>query len=191
VTLTVGEEVSTMTSQIQGLVDAMNASTTAITTATHSNASGSGTLAGDTWLRTVPQGLARAFVNNSGVSANALGLSIDKYGVMSFDAATFRTQVASTPTTAKATITELARQVGAITKVATQPVSGMITKALAEKQDRIDSLTKKISDWDDKLAARTTLLTQLYSTLNANLASMKTTSDWISSQITSLTAKTN
>ena len=110
---------------------------------------------------------------------------------MSFDATAFRTQLASDPTTAKATITELARQVGAITKVATQPVAGLVAKAITDKQNSIESLNKRIAAWDDKLAARTTLLTQLYSTLNANLASMKTTSDWISSQITSLTAKTN
>ncbi len=191
VTLTVGDDVTSMETQIQGLVDALNASTTAITSATHSSASGPGALSGDTWLRSVPQSLARIFVNNSGVSSDGLGLSIDKYGVMSFDAATFRAQLASDSSTTKATITELARQVGAITKVATQPVAGMVVKALADKQNSIDALDKRIAAWDDKLAIRTTMLTQLYSTLNANLASMKTTSDWISSQITSLTAKTN
>jgi len=191
VTLTVGDDVTTMDSQIQGLVDALNATTTALTAATHSSTSGTGALAGDTWLRSVPQSLARIFVNNSGVSADALGLTIDKYGVMSFDATAFNAQLASDPTTAKATITELARQVGAITKVATQPVAGLVVKAITDKQNSIESLNKRITAWDDKLAARTTLLTQLYSTLNANLASMKTTSDWISSQITSLTAKTN
>ena len=191
VTLTVGDDVTTMDTQIQGLVDALNATTTALTAATHSSASGTGALAGDTWLRSVPQSFARAFVNNSGVSASALGLSIDKHGVMSFDATVFRTQLASDSTTAKATITELARQVGAITKLATEPVSGMVVKAIADKQNSIESLNTRIAAWDDKLAARTTMLTQLYSTLNANLASMKTTSDWISSQITSLTAKSN
>ena len=191
VTLTVGDDVTTMDTQIQGLVDALNATTTALTAATHSSASGTGALAGDTWLRSVPQSFARAFVNNSGVSASALGLSIDKHGVMSFDATVFRTQLASDSTTATATITELARQVGAITKLATEPVSGMVVKAIADKQNSIESLNTRIAAWDDKLAARTTMLTQLYSTLNANLASMKTTSDWISSQITSLTAKSN
>jgi len=191
VTLTVGDNVTAMDSQIQALVDALNASTTAITDATHSNTSGTGSLAGDTWLRSVPQSLARIFVNNSGVSADALGLSIDKYGVMSFDATTFNSQLASDPTTAKATITEFARQVGALTLVATAPVSGMITKAMTEKQNSIDSLTDRIDAWEVKLTDRQTMLTQLYSTLNANLATLKTTSDWISSQITSLTAKTN
>lgn len=191
VTLTVGDDVTSMTTQIQALVDAMNTTTKSVTSATHSDTSGTGALTGDIWLRSIPQSLARAFVNNSGTSTNALGLAIDKYGVMSFDAAAFRTQFASSPASAKATITELARQVGAITKVATEPVSGMITKALTDRQNSIDSLTQRISDWDSKLAARTTLLTQLYSTLNANLATLKSTSDWISSQITALTAKTN
>jgi flagellar hook-associated protein 2 len=191
VTLTVGDDVTTMDSQIQGLVDALNATTTDLTAATHSTASGTGPLAGDTWLRSVPQSFARAFINNSGVSASALGLSIDKHGVMSFDATTFHAQLASDPTTAKATITELARQVGAITKVATQPVDGLVVKAIADKQNSIDALDKKIAAWDDKLAIRTTMLTQLYSTLNANLATLKSTSDWITNEITSLTAKTN
>jgi flagellar capping protein FliD len=52
-------------------------------------------------------------------------------------------------------------------------------------------LTDRIAAWEIKLTDRQTMLTQLYSTLNANLATLKTTSDWISSQITSLTAKTN
>jgi flagellar hook-associated protein 2 len=108
---------------------------------------------------------------------------------MTFDSATFNAAFASDPQTVKATVAEMARQIGVVTKDATAATSGQITRALAEKQSSIDSLNRRISDWDDKLTARQTLLTQIYSKINANLATLKTTSDWISQQITVLTTK--
>ena len=191
VTLTVSDNTTSMDAQVSALVNALNSTSSAISTATHKAAgnSNSGALSGDNWLRTLPQKLSHAFVDGSGVGATALGLSVDKNGAMTFDSATFNAAFASDPQTVKATVAEMARQIGVVTKDATAATSGQITRALAEKQSSIDSLNRRISDWDDKLTARQTLLTQIYSKINANLGTLKTTSDWISQQITVLTTK--
>jgi flagellar capping protein FliD len=52
-------------------------------------------------------------------------------------------------------------------------------------------MTTKISDWDTKLLTRKEQLMAMYSSINASLATLKTTSDWLSDQITALTTATN
>jgi flagellar hook-associated protein 2 len=99
--------------------------------------------------------------------------------------------MASDPTASKAALIDWGYQIGQITNDATAAVTGSLSRAISSSETQIEDLNTKIADWDQRLKDRTTLLTQLYASINANLATLKTTSDWISSQITSLSAKTN
>jgi flagellar hook-associated protein 2 len=188
-TLTVADDVSKMSDQVQAIVDSLNNTHTLLKSDTTYNATdkGVGLLMSDSSLRTLIQDLPNAFLSTIPSLQTDLGISIDKYGVMSFDRATFATAMTTDASSTKVGITAWAKSLGALTKGATAAASGSVWRSISSAQTRIESFTNKISDWDDKLATRKTQLTTMYSSINATLATLKTTSDWLSDQITALT----
>ena len=146
---------------------------------------------GESSVRSIATSLPQAFLSAIAPISTDIGLSVDKYGVITFNATTFAAAMASDASGTKAAIIDWAQQIGQITNNATAVATGTISRAISSSESEIESVNTKIADWDQKLKDRTTLLTQLYSTINANLATLKTTSDWISDQITALTTKTN
>ena len=188
-TLTVADDVSKMCDQVQAIVDSLNSTNTLLKSDTTYNATDKsvGLLMSDSSLRTLIQDLPNAFLSTIPSLQTDLGISIDKYGVMSFDRATFATAMTTDANSTKVGITAWAKNLGALTKGATAAASGSVWRSISSAQTRIESFTNKISDWDDKLATRKTQLTTLYSSINATLATLKTTSDWLSDQITALT----
>jgi flagellar hook-associated protein 2 len=193
VSLTVADDTTAMAAQVTSLVTSLNTAISALTNATVYKASvnGSGTLGGESSLRSLAQALPASFVSTLGATGESIGLAIGKDGVVTFDSAVFASAMASDSSTTKSSIAALAKQLGGLAYDATKAATGIITRAVTDKQSNIESLSNKISDWDDKLAARQTLLTNIYAGINANLATLRSTSDWLSSQITALTAKTN
>lgn len=193
VTLTIADDVSGMSSQVQALVTAFNSSFSALQSATTYNATDktAGLLMGESSVRSLATSLPQAFLSAIAPISTDLGLSVDKYGVITFNATTFAAAMASDASGTKSAIIDWAQQIGQITNNATAVATGTISRAISSSESEIESVNTKIADWDQKLKDRTTLLTQLYSTINANLATLKTTSDWISDQITALTTKTN
>ena len=193
VTLTVNDDVDTMASQVQTLVDSLNTTVSSLATAsTYVKATNTaGPLMGVNSVRSLAMSLSNAFVTTTGASVRPLGLSVDKYGVMSFDATAFKAAYSADSTATKASIVNLAKALGKYTNAATKSVNGSLTSDINIKLKSIDQLNTKISDWDVKLAARQALLTQTYSTINANLGTMTTTSNWIADQIKTLTTKSS
>ena len=193
VTLTIADDVSGMSSQVQALVTAFNSSFSALQSATTYSATDktAGLLMGESSVRSIATSLPQAFLSAIAPISTDIGLSVDKYGVITFNATTFAAAMASDASGTKAAIIDWAQQIGQITNNATAVATGTISRAISSSESEIESVNTKIADWDQKLKDRTTLLTQLYSTINANLATLKTTSDWISDQITALTTKTN
>jgi flagellar hook-associated protein 2 len=193
VTLTVADDVSAMSSQVQALVTAYNSAYSALQSATTYNLTdkSAGLLMGESSVRSLTVSLPGAFLSAIAPITTDLGLSVDKYGVVSFDSTAFATAMASDPTASKAALVDWGYQIGQITNDATAAVTGSLSRAISSSETQIEDLNTKIADWDQRLKDRTTLLTQLYASINANLATLKTTSDWISDQITALTTKTN
>lgn len=193
VSLTVGDDVDTMAKQTQAMVSALNASVSALTTAsTYVKATNSaGPLMGVNSVRNLGMTLTNAFVTIPGTSVRPLGLTVDKYGAMSFDSTAFKAAFVSDPAATKATIVDLAKRIGTLANSATKSVNGSLTSDINVKLKSVDGLTAKIAAWDVKLAARQALLTQTYSTINANLGTLTTTSNWIADQIKTLTTKSS
>jgi len=193
VTLTVTDDVSAMSSQVQALVTAYNSAYSALQSATTYSLTdkSAGLLMGESSVRSLTVSLPGAFLSAIAPITTDLGLSVDKYGVVSFDSTAFATAMASDPTASKAALIDWGYQIGQITNDATAAVTGSLSRAISSSETQIEDLNTKIADWDQRLKDRTTLLTQLYASINANLATLKTTSDWISDQITALTTKTN
>jgi len=193
VTLTIADDISAMSSQVQALVTAINSSVASLQSATTYNATDktAGLLMGDSSVRSIATSLPQAFLSAIAPLSTDLGLSVDKYGVISFNATTFAAAMTSDASGTKAAIIDWAQQIGQVTNDATAVATGTLSLAISSSESEIESVNTKIADWDQKLKDRTTLLTQIYSTINANLATLKTTSDWISDQITALTTKTN
>jgi len=192
-TLTVADDVARMTSQVQSIVDSVNRTYALLKSSTTYNATDKtvGALSTDSSLRALTQTLPNAFLSTIPVAQTSVGVTIDKYGVMSFDAATFAAAVNSDSAAAKSAITAWVTKIGALTKSASEAVSGSLTRSIASTQSDIEGMTTKISDWDTKLLTRKEQLMAMYSSINASLATLKTTSDWLSDQITALTTATN
>ena len=63
---------------------------------------------------------------------------------------------------------------------------GTLALAIAGRNTTIDDLTKRIGDWDVRLAARQTALQTQYSALEVALSKLKSQSTWLAGQLSTL-----
>ena len=188
-TLTVADDISKMSDQVQSIVDSINNTFSKLKSATTYNATDKsvGLLMTSSSLRTLTQELPKTFLSTFPELTTSVGVNIDKYGVVSFDSEAFASAMSDDASATKEAITAWAKELGQLTNGASEAARGSISVSISSTNTAIETLTNKISDWDDKLATRKAHLTTMYASINASLATLKTTSDWISDQITALT----
>ncbi len=82
----------------------------------------------------------------------------------------------------------MAQRVSDIATGASDSVSGSVTLDIQSEQSTVKDLGDQISGWDTRLADRQASLEKMYSALEVSLSNMKSQSDWLTSQISSLTS---
>lgn len=192
VTLTVGQDTSTMTSQVKALVDAANAAAATIrSNSTYDAASKTaGPLLGNTLTQSLFDSLSNSIFSTTGTPASTLGISVDKTGALTFDAAAFTTAIAKDPAGAMSGVQAFATRLGQLAHGATLFGTGSLSQAITDEQSRISMLGTEIQTESDRLTAKQNQLTQQYSTLNTTLTTMNNQASWLSSQFSSLAAGT-
>ena len=191
-TIAVNRDTTSLTSQVQGLVDTLNAALDEIATQTAYNGNGStaGKLMGDAGVRSLRDQLLNAVFPTDGTSMASLGIQTDRYGKVVFDAAKFREAYAADPVGVSEKFTTenngFAARLEAVAKTASNSTTGTITMAITGRKSEITRLEESITAWDTRLAMRRTTLERQYTALETAMSQLNSQSSWLSAQVESM-----
>jgi flagellar hook-associated protein 2 len=115
-------------------------------------------------------------------SLSALGVQLDKFGKLTFNAEKFTGAYNANPDSIKAAGIALGDTFEAL---ATKQVAN-VTSSVTGRKNIIDSMNQQISNWDVRLVAKQLSLSKTYSDLETALGKLKNQSTWLSGQISSL-----
>jgi flagellar hook-associated protein 2 len=194
-TLDVAQDTSKMTSTVKSIVDSINDALTKIDslTAYNSTTKTSGPLAGDSAVREVRNALLDTVYPTDGTSMASLGIQLDRYGKLTFDADAFETAYEDDPAGVAAkftsgTVAGFAARVQAVAKGASDSVNGTITTSINGRNTEITRMQDSITDWDARLALRQESLQRQFTALETALSQMNSQSNWLSGQLKSMSS---
>ena len=147
-----------------------------------------GVFTGDSTVRSLRRSLADAVQHPvDGVSPSTMGISIDRYGVLSFDQERFSKALAEDPAQVAAVFSGLASRVQDVADTYSDKYDGLLTKRITGQQSEVDLLGKQVERWDVRLAQRKATLERTYAQLEVQLSRMQSQSSYLSSQLAALT----
>lgn len=190
--ITVARDGSAMSAKVKDLVDTVNGVLEEIKAQTAFNAATkkSGPLSGEAAVRQLRSDLQNALYPTDGTSTMAsVGIEIDRYGTLTFDAARFAEAYAADPAGVAAMFTGADGFAGRVEKVATtasRSGDGTITQAIAGRNSGISRLEDGIEAWDRRLELRRTTLERQYAALEVALSQLAGQGNWLSAQIGAL-----
>lgn len=150
-----------------------------------------GVLSGQSAVRSLSDQLAEAAsypvtYNGELVSPSGVGISIDRYGAISFDPTVFDAAYAADPVKVQAVVSGVSDRVAAVARSASDTYDGTLTRTITSQQAQVKDLGDRIADWDDRLEVRRQALQATYSALETSLAALQSQSSWLSQQLASL-----
>lgn len=186
VTITVGRDTAKVSGMVSAMIDAANAAKGAISSATGKD----GALQGRSEIRLL--GFDMANLVSSGVpgtSFTAFGIDMDKDGNISFDAARFAAAYAADAQGTEDAITALAHGFADVGNDALAPVYGAVTSSIDSITEKVQSINRDITMWNERLDQQRVQLTIKYTEMQSALARLQGQSDWLTSMFDSLNNK--
>jgi flagellar hook-associated protein 2 len=195
VDLTIESDTAAKVKSVKELVDSVNSIISAMDSATaySTGSTRNGTLAGDTQVRSVRNALLESVYPADGTSMAGLGIQTDRYGKLVLDEAKLTSALEADPAKVAAAFTAgtsagFAERVRSVARGASDSVDGTITAAINGRKSTIDRLETSIEDWDRRLVLRQQTLTRQFTAMETTLNSLNSQSNWLSSQISSLSS---
>lgn len=201
VTLTVARSSSAMSTLASNLVtnlttvlgDITDRTKSTTTTATDGGTVITGGLfSGNSTIRMLQQSLLDVgSVSVDGMSPAQAGINLDKDGNFTFDSEAFATAYAANPDKVQALIQKMATGLQSVAEAASNSTTGSITTQITSNTSEVDDLADRISSWDDRLASRREALVKIYAAMEVSLATMQSTSNYLTQQIASLNSSSS
>lgn len=188
-TLVVARDTSSMTAQVQDLVDTLNAALAELAAQTGYNADTgtAGRLIGDSAMRALSSQLLNSVYPTDGGSLASLGIQTSRSGKLEFDAARFKEAYAADPAAVAERFTTagggFADRLTTIAKAASNSTDGAIGMAITGRKDEVTRLQSSIDAWDLRLQMRRTTLERQYTALETAMSQMNSQSNWLGAQI--------
>ncbi|WP_166980620.1 flagellar filament capping protein FliD [Paramicrobacterium fandaimingii] len=146
-----------------------------------------GVFTGDSTVRALRQALSNAVQYPvDGDSPSSIGISIDRYGVLSFDEEKFTAALADDPEAVNAIFTGVAARVQDVSDQYSDKYDGMLTMRITGQEDEVGRLGDQIDRWDTRLEQRRATLERTYAQLEVMLSQMQSQSSFLTSQLSSL-----
>ena len=146
-----------------------------------------GVFTGDSTVRALRRALADAVQHPvDGVSPSALGISVDRHGVLTFDSTKFQAAMADDPAAVEKAFTVVATRVEAAADKYSDRYDGILTARITGQEREVDSLEKQVDRWDLRLDQRRETLERTYARLETMLAQMQSQSSYLTSQLSAL-----
>lgn len=196
VDIEVAQDTAAMTKTVKGIVDSINAALAKIDSLTAYNAAAktSGALAGDGSVRALRNNVLNTIYPGDGTSLAGVGIQLDRYGKLTFDADKFTAAYTADPSgvaarfTTGSPTTGFAARVQAVAKSASDAVDGSITTSINGRNTSIKRMQDSIAAWDTRLALRQNTLTKQFTAMETALQQMNSQSNWLTSQLSSLSS---
>ena len=146
-----------------------------------------GVFTGDSTVRSLRGALANAVQYPvDGVSPSEIGVSVDRYGVLTFDEERFTKALADDPAKVAAVFSGIATRVQDVAETYSDKYDGLLTVRITGQQSEVDALGDQIERWDVRLAQRKATLERTYAQLEVQLSRMQSQSSYLSSQLAAL-----
>ncbi|GAA2900252.1 flagellar filament capping protein FliD [Microbacterium esteraromaticum] len=172
--------------QIAKILSGIDKGSTA-TVPTGGGATTLGVFTGDSTVRSLRRSLADAVQYPvDGVSPSTMGISIDRYGVLSFDEERFSAALAADPAQVATVFSGLAARVQEVTDTYSDKYDGLLTARITGQQNEVDVLGEQVERWDVRLAQRKASLERTYAQLEVQLSRMQSQSSYLTSQLAAL-----
>jgi flagellar hook-associated protein 2 len=184
----VARDAAGLADRVQSLVTAVNDATAIVRTNARFDAATK--KAGAFLADQVAGRLATSLVTNG--TAGATGVSVDRFGVLTFDRTRFLAAYAADPSGVEAAFTAgaattaddgLAERLRVIAEQATASGTGQISAAIESRTSTARSLDAQIANWDNRLALREKALKRQFSALETALGQAQTKSSWLAGQL--------
>ena len=203
VTVAVGRDAASLSDKVKGIVDALNAALTDISTVTASGAGGTkaGALSGNATLRQVRDQLLSSVTGGvGGASLAEVGIETDRYGKIEFDAEKFKAAYAADPAKVEAIFVDadpsaptetntdfgFATALESLAKRLSNSTDGVVTSLVKGRQSSVEGLNDAIDAWDSRLELRRQSLEKTYAALEVALGKLQSQSSWLAGQLASL-----
>ncbi|MCR2813972.1 flagellar filament capping protein FliD [Microbacterium sp. zg.Y1090] len=146
-----------------------------------------GVFTGDSTVRALRQALSDAVqFPVDGVSPSTIGVSIDRYGVLSFDEKKFRAAVDADPAAAEALFAGVAARVQQVASQYSDKYDGLLTARITGQESEVTRMSGQLERWDLRLDQRRASLERTYASLETMLARLQSQSSYLTSQLASL-----
>jgi flagellar hook-associated protein 2 len=203
ITITVGRDATALSDKVKGIVDALNAALTDISSVTAAGVNGAkaGVLVGNATLRQVRDELLSSVTGGvGGASLAELGIQSDRYGKIEFDEDAFAAAYAADPAKVEAMFVDtdpaapaatntdfgFATALEALGKRFSNSTDGVVTSLVKGRQSSIDGLNDAIDAWDSRLELRRSSLEKQYAALEVALGKLQSQGNWLAGQLNSL-----
>ncbi len=184
--LTITNDNTDLKANITAFVSAYNSANTVLKSSSAYDATNkkASALTGDSMVRGLQQSLRKQVSDNIN-GLKALGVTVDKDGVMSFASATFDSAVTSDPAAAKTmfgTGGSFSAGMGTLLDSNLDSNTGTITQRTDALNKHISDLTDQLSDLDKRMETLTTNYTAKFTAMDTLVAQMQSISDSLTKQ---------
>jgi flagellar hook-associated protein 2 len=189
VTITVGNGLQAISDAVGSLVGSANAATAEMNTDTAQGA----VLASNSTLESITQSMLYSVSRgtSTGASLTSYGISMDKNGVLSFDANAFAAAFNADPKGTQSANTDFATSLNTTTNNATNPTSGSITESISSCTTTASKLNDEIGTWNDRLSKIKDAYTAKFTAMETALAKMQSQQTYLTSMFKSTTGTSN
>jgi flagellar hook-associated protein 2 len=205
VTVSVGTNNDAVATNVQRLVDAVNAAINTVKDYTNNSKGSTAALRGDYSITSLGSKLLDAIsfgVTGHGSPAQA-GFELTKDGRITFDKTAFLTALKDKPEMAQAlvlgtaagtaedgtaipAVQGVAARLLEVAKSASDTTTGTLGSMATGKDSTVKDLKARIEAWDLRLEKRREMLTRQFTAMETALSSMKNQSTWLGSQLSAL-----
>ncbi|WP_243230508.1 flagellar filament capping protein FliD [Microbacterium sp. CIAB417] len=174
-------------SQLAGLLTRIDNGSKATVADGQGTATTLGVFTGDSTVRALRQALAGAVQHPvGGTSPSSIGISLDRHGALSFDEETFTAALAKDPDAVQSLVSAIAARVQETAETYSDRYDGLLTARILGQESEVRSLGEQIERWDVRLEQRRATLERTYARLETMLSQMQSQSDYLTSQLASL-----
>jgi flagellar hook-associated protein 2 len=189
VTVNASQDATGMTAKVQAMMEAINAALTQTgqLSGFDTTTSTAGPLANDNSVSGLSDRLLNAALPTNGTSLASVGVQLDRYGDVVFDAAAFTAAYKADPVGTAAKFTDptngFATRIQAAATAASDPATGTLTASITSRSSNVKEMQTEIASWDVRLALRQNTLTTQFTNMQTLLQQLNSQSSWLSSQL--------
>lgn len=181
VTVSVSSDASAISDKLKALVDAANAALGELNKDTGKGA----VLESNYQINSITNSVLSTISRGTGTASFAsIGVQLTSTGTLTFDAAAFASAYAADPAKAQANAaTSLA---GALSSMAMQSSTQIVSPLINSGTSQVGSLNKQIADWDTRLDSQRTAMQSKYTAMEVALQKLQSTSSYLTSALSAI-----